>query len=555
MSKTEPLYFVPLGGAGEIGMNLNLYGYGPEEDRTWIIVDCGVTFGDLTTPGVDIITPDPRFIEERRHQLAGIVLTHAHEDHMGAVAHLWRTLRCPIYTTPFTAWLMRDRLAEHGLLGEAPLHEIGLHARFEIGPFDLQLVTLTHSIPEPNGLIIRTPVGTVLHTGDWKIDPEPLIGASTDVATLEKVGADGVLAMVCDSTNVFTEGESGSEAGVRENLTELVGQHDGKVAIAAFASNVARLETAIKAAEANGRRVCLVGRSMHRMTQAAKAVGLLQDVQDFVEEEEAGYFPPDKILYLCTGSQGEPRAALSRIAEGSHRNVTLGEGDAVIFSSRIIPGNERGIFDLMNKLAGRGAKIITEKDMHIHVSGHPCRDELRQMYAWAKPKVAIPVHGELRHLKEHAAFAKSLQVPQALAPHNGAVVAITREGARIVDEAPAGRLHVDGNFLVPSDGESLKERKRLSFAGHVTVATVLAGGDLLGAIDVRAMGIPDTADHDLDDFLDALAQAAEDGFKRMGRTERKDEAAVEEAIRRAVRREANRIWGKKPHVEAIVLSA
>mgnify|MGYP006278261835 FL=1 len=555
MSEREPLYFVPLGGSGEIGMNLNLYGYGPEADRTWIIVDCGVTFGDLSTPGVDIITPDPRFIEERRHQLAAIVLTHAHEDHMGAVAHLWRTLGCPIYATPFTAWLMRDRLAEHGLLGEAPLHEIGLNSRFEIGPFDLQMVTLTHSIPEPNGLIVRTPVGTVLHTGDWKIDPEPLIGASTDVATLEEIGADGVLAMVCDSTNVFTEGESGSEAGVRENLTELVGRQAGKVAIAAFASNVARLETAIKAAEANGRRVCLVGRSMHRMTQAAKAVGLLQDVQEFVEEEEAGYFPPDKILYLCTGSQGEPRAALSRIAEGAHRNVTLGEGDAVIFSSRIIPGNERGIFDLMNKLAGRGVKIVTEKDMHIHVSGHPCRDELRQMYAWAKPKIAIPVHGELRHLQEHAAFAKSLQAPQALAPHNGAVIAITPEGARIVDEAPSGRLHVDGNFLVSAGAESLKERKRLSFAGHITVATVLAGGDVLGAIDVRAQGLPDGEDFYLDDFLDALAEAAEEGFKRMGRKERRDEAAVEEAIRRAVRREANRIWGKKPHVEAIVLSA
>lgn len=555
MSQDEPLYFVPLGGSGEIGMNLNLYGYGPEEDRTWIIVDCGVTFGDLTTPGVDIITPDPRFIEERRHQLAGIVLTHAHEDHMGAVAHLWRTLRCPIYATPFTAWLMRDRLAEHGLLGEAPLHEIGLNSRFEIGPFDLQMVTLTHSIPEPNGLIVRTPVGTVLHTGDWKIDPEPLIGASTDVATLEQIGEDGVLAMVCDSTNVFTEGESGSEAGVRENLTELVGQFDGKVAIAAFASNVARLDTAIRAAEANGRRVCLVGRSMHRMTQAAKAVGLLADVQDFVDEEEAGYFPADKILYLCTGSQGEPRAALSRIAEGNHRNVTLGEGDAVIFSSRIIPGNERGIFDLMNRLAGRGVKIITEKDMHIHVSGHPCRDELRQMYAWAKPKIAIPVHGELRHLKEHAEFAKSLQVPQSLAPHNGAVIAITPEGARIVDEAPSGRLHVDGNFLVSSEAESLKERKRMAFAGHITVATVLVGGDGLGAVDVRAMGVPETDAFDLDDMLDALAEAAEDGFKRMGRKERQDEAAVEEAIRRAVRREASRIWGKKPHVEAIVLSA
>jgi len=548
------LYFVPLGGSGEIGMNLNLYGFGPEEDRKWIIVDCGVTFGDLTTPGVDIITPDPRFIVERKHQLLGIVLTHAHEDHMGAVAHLWRELKCPIYATPFTAWLMRDRLAEHGLLGEAVLHEIGLHSRFELGPFDMQLVTLTHSIPEPNGLIIRTPVGTVLHTGDWKIDPDPLIGKSTDVAALEAAGEEGVMAMVCDSTNVFTEGESGSESDVRDNLIKLVGQQEGRVAIAAFASNVARLETAIRAGEANGRRVCLVGRSMHRMTQAAKAVGLLADCQPFIEEEEIGYFPPDKVLLLCTGSQGEPRAALTRIAEGSHRNVTLNKGDSVIFSSRIIPGNERGIFDLMNKLAERGVDIITERDEHIHVSGHPCRDELRQMYAWAKPKTAIPVHGEYRHLVEHAELARELQVPNAIVPRNGSIIRITRDGASIVDEAPAGRLHVDGNFIVPADAESIKERRRMAYNGHLTVAAVLADGNLVSGIDVRAMGVASTYQYDLDDFLDDLADAAEAAFKRLDRRDRRDAGAVEEAIRRGVRREASRIWGKKPHVEAIILT-
>jgi len=549
------LYFVPLGGSGEIGMNLNLYGFGPEEDRKWIIVDCGVTFGDLTTPGVDIITPDARFIIERKHQLLGIVLTHAHEDHMGAVAHLWRQLQCPIYATPFTAWLMRDRLAEFDLLGEAPLHEIGLHTRFELGPFDMQLVTLTHSIPEPNGIILRTPAGLVLHTGDWKIDPDPLIGNATDIAALEAAGEEGVMAMVCDSTNVFTEGESGSEAEVRDNLIELVGQQEGRVAIAAFASNVARLETAIRAAEANGRRVCLVGRSMHRMTQAAKAVGLLADCQPFIDEEEIGYFPPDKVLLLCTGSQGEPRAALSRIAEGSHRNVTLSSGDSVIFSSRIIPGNERGIFDLMNRLAERGVKIITEKDEHIHVSGHPCRDELRQMYAWAKPTTAIPVHGEYRHLQEHAALAKSLQVPHALAPHNGAVVRITPNGASIVDEAPAGRMHLDGNFLVPSDAESIKERRRMAYNGHITVAAVLAGAELVSEIDVRPMGVAATYEYDLDDFMDDLAEAAEEAFKRLDRRDRQAPSTAEEAIRRGVRREASRIWGKKPHVEVIILTA
>ncbi|WP_339335189.1 ribonuclease J, partial [uncultured Maricaulis sp.] len=396
---TDSLYFLPLGGSDEIGMNLNLYGYGPEGKQTWIIVDCGVTFGNLTTPGVDLIMPDPRFIEERRDNLIGMVLTHAHEDHMGAVAHLWRRLKCPIWATPFTAWLVRDRLREYGLLDEVELHEIALDSRFQLGPFDLQMVTLTHSIPEPNGIAIRTPAGMVLHTGDWKIDPAPMIGEATDIDAITAIGDEGVLAMICDSTNVFTPGESGSEGDVRDELIKVVSEcKTGKVAIAAFASNVARLQSAIQAAEANGRRVCLVGRSMHRMTAAAKAVGLLQDVQDFVGEEEAAFFPAEKILYLCTGSQGEPRAALSRIAAGNHRNVTLGNEDTVIFSSRVIPGNELGIFELQNQLAERGVHILTEKNRPIHVSGHPCRDELAQMYAWAKPKVAIPVHGERRHL-------------------------------------------------------------------------------------------------------------------------------------------------------------
>jgi ribonuclease J len=552
----DALYFVPLGGSGEIGMNLNLYGYGPEEDRKWLIVDFGVTFGDLSTPGIDVILPDPKFIEERSEDLLGIVLTHGHEDHMGAVAHMWERLRCPIYATPFTAWLMRDRLAERGLLKKAEVHEIGLSSRFEIGPFDLQMITLTHSIPEPNGLAIRTPAGLVLHTGDWKIDADPLLGESTDVAAIEALADEGVMAMVCDSTNVFTPGEAGSELGVRDSLIELVGEQTGRVAIAAFASNVARLQTAIEAAEANGRRVCLVGRSMHRMTAAAKAVGMLSATQPFVAEEEAGYFPHNKILYLCTGSQGEPRAALSRIATNSHRNVTLNDGDAVIFSSRIIPGNEKGIFELMNQLASRGVKIITEKDRHVHVSGHPCRDELRQMYEWARPNVAIPVHGERRHLIEHAALASSLGVPHTLTPHNGAIIRITRDGAEIVDEAPAGRLHLDGKFLVDAQAESIRERRKLSHAGIVTLAvSVDPRGQLIAGPDVRGIGLPDSSEFDLDDFLDALADAAERAFDGLGKKERRDLETIEEALRRAVRREADRIWGKKPIVEIMALSA
>lgn len=552
---SDSVYFLPLGGSDEIGMNLNLYGYGPEEKRKWVIVDCGVTFGDLSTPGVDLIMPDPIFIEERADDLVGMVLTHAHEDHMGAVAQLWKRLRCPIYATPFTAYLVRDRLAEHGLLDEVELHEISLDSRFELGPFDIQLVTLTHSIPEPNGLAIRTPAGLILHTGDWKIDPDPLIGEETDSAALEAMGEEGVLAMVCDSTNVFSAGESGSEAGVKDALIEVVGELKGKVAIAAFASNVARLQSAIEAAEANGRRVCLVGRSMHRMTSAAKSVGLLQHVQDFVTEEEAGFFPDDKILYLCTGSQGEPRAALSRIADGNHRNVTLGPGSTVIFSSRVIPGNELGIFNLQNQLAERGVHIITEKDRPIHVSGHPCRDELAQMYAWAKPKVAIPVHGERRHLLEHADFAKSLQVPHAITVRNGDMVELRSDGSgAVVDEVPAGRLHLDGKFLTPDNANSMRERRRLSFAGLIAVSLAVdEQGRLVGGPDVRASGVAEDEKMPIEAILDQLADVAEQRFDSLGRRTRKDPDAIEEEIRLAVRREINAIWGKKPQVEVMVL--
>nr|WP_323761325.1 ribonuclease J [Maricaulis sp.] len=553
---TDSLYFLPLGGSDEIGMNLNLYGYGPEGKQKWIIVDCGVTFGDLTTPGVDLIMPDPRFIEERRDDLIGMVLTHAHEDHMGAVAHLWRRLRCPIWATPFTAWLVRDRLREYGLLDEVELHEMALDCRFDLGPFNLQLVTLTHSIPEPNGIAIRTPAGMVLHTGDWKIDPAPMIGEATDIDALTAIGNEGVLAMVCDSTNVFSPGESGSEGDVREELIKVVGEcKTGKVAIASFASNVARLQSSIEAAEANGRRVCLVGRSMHRMTAAAKAVGMLKHVKDFVSEEEAASFPASKILYLCTGSQGEPRAALSRIAAGNHRNVSLSTDDTVIFSSRVIPGNELGIFELQNQLAERGVHIITEKTRPIHVSGHPCRDELAQMYAWAKPSVAIPVHGERRHLLEHADFARELQVPHSVSVRNGDMVQIRSDGtASIVDEAPASRLHVDGNFIVDADAASMRERRKLAHAGQVTLSMAVSEkGEIVSGPEVRLQGVPEDDNMSLDDFADAMADEAERAFDRLSKRDRRDVERAEEEVRRAVRREANRIWGKKPWVEIMML--
>ncbi len=550
----DELVFLPLGGSGEIGMNLNLYGFGPEAKRKWIMLDCGVTFGDLTTPGVDVITPDPTFIEERADDLLAIILTHAHEDHMGAVARLWPRLRAPVYATPFTAWLLRDRLDEAGLLGETPVHEIPLDARFEIGPFDLQFITITHSIPEPNGVAIRTPAGLIFHTGDWKIDPAPQIGAPTDIDAIRAIADEGVLAMVCDSTNALVEGESGSEEGVREELIKLVGEQTGKVAIAAFASNVARLESAMLAAQANDRRVCLVGRSMHRMVAAARHVGLLKNVAPLIDEDEAGFFPADKVLYLCTGSQGEPRAALSRIASKNHRNVSLSEGDAVIFSSRMIPGNEVSINALQNQLVDNGVNVITASQRDIHVSGHPRRDELRAMYQWAKPKIAIPVHGERRHLLAHAELARELQVPHALAPHNGDIILITPDGPSVIDEAPVGRLFVDGEFLVPADAHNVRDRKRVSFNGMIAISLAVdEEGDIVDGPMARARGLPEDDDYSLEAFLEEAERVAGQAFSRLSARNRDDDEACEEAVMRAVSRFARETYDKRPIVEAMIL--
>ncbi len=552
-NRKDRLVFVPLGGSGEIGMNLNLYGFGPEGREKWIIVDLGVTFGDTTTPGVEVIMPDPQFIAERADDLLGIILTHAHEDHMGALAAFWPDLRAPVYATPFTMYLVRDRLAEAGLLDEVPLHEIPLGGHISLGPFEMDMVTLTHSIPEPNALLIRTPAGLILHTGDWKIDPDPLIGEATDAKALIKAGEEGILAMVCDSTNVFTEGEAGSEAGVRDELIKLVGEQEGRVAVAAFASNVARLQTAVEAAEHNGRTVCLVGRSMHRMMGAARHVGLFANAKPFIDEEEAAALPRNKVLYLCTGSQGEPRAALSRIASGSHRHVKLSPGDSVLFSSRVIPGNEKSIFALQNALASAGVNVIGEKERHIHVSGHPCRDELRQMYAWARPKIAIPVHGERRHLIEHAKLAQELQVAHGFAPRNGDMIKLSEEGAELVDEVPAGRIHRDGDILTPADGGALRERKKLAFAGAISVALAVdSAGRVHSGPEANLFGLAEP-DEGFDAVIEQLCDTAQNAVQGMSKRDRGDELAIENAVRQAVRRLAPRIWGKRPHVDVIVL--
>jgi len=488
LPKDGELLFVALGGAGEIGMNLNLYGHAGK----WLMVDLGITFGDERTPGIEVIMPDPSFIEERAPDLIGLVLTHAHEDHIGAVPYLWSKLRCPIFATAFTASVLRRKLEEVGLAIEAKITEIPLSGSFRIGPFEIELITLTHSIPEPNAVVVRTKLGAVLHTGDWKLDPDPLLGPTADEAALRRLGAGGVLAMICDSTNVFVEGQSGSEADVRRSLMDLVARLQTRIAIGCFASNIARLRTIAEVGAAHDRRVALVGRSLWRMAEAARENGYMDGIADFVTEHDVGYFPRDKILMICTGSQGEPRSALSRIARGEHPNVDLEPGDVVIFSSRVIPGNEKSIAALQNAFARKAVEVITDREEDIHVSGHPARDELAAMYQMVRPKIAVPVHGEAQHIREHVALAKSCQVPEAIEAANGAVIRLAPGNAEIVSQVPVGRLGLDGRTLIRLDGDTLRHRHRMSFNGLIMVSLVVdRDGILLGAPKVSLEGLLD----------------------------------------------------------------
>ena len=535
----EELLFLALGGAGEIGMNLNLYGTAGK----WLMVDLGIGFADSTMAGVEVVMPDPEFIVERRHDLVGIVLTHAHEDHLGAVADLWPRLKAPVYATPFAASVLKRKLIDAGLRDQVPVTEIPLGGKFSLSPFELEMITMTHSILEPNAMAIRTKFGTIFHTGDWKIDTEPLLGDLTDEAMLKRIGDEVALAMVCDSTNVFVEGEAGSESKVRANLEKLVRGHSGRVAVSCFASNLARVESIALAAVAAGRHPVLSGRALTRMLESAQECGYLLDFPECVPEKQAGYLPRDKVLFICTGSQGEPRASMSKLAGGEHRDLVLEAGDTAIFSSRVIPGNEHSVGRLQNALIARGVKVITDREAEIHVSGHPARDELVRVYQWVRPRIALPVHGEVRHMIEHAELAKTCQVPETVVAPNGTLVRLAPGPAEIIDHVFSGRLARDGDTLIPLDGESLRERRKLLWNGAAAATLVVdRRGKPLAPPKVSLRGIDDTEG----EIQEAIEKALSEMLADLNTAERGDDRRMEEGARQAVRRVVRAHLGKKP---------
>ena len=542
--KKEELLFCPLGGSGEIGMNMNLYAYGKEEDKKWIIVDMGVTFADDSIPGIDLIFPDSGFIQDKKDDLLGIVLTHAHEDHIGAVAHIWPNLKCKMFATPFTAVLIQEKFKEKKIDISNYLEIVPLNSKIKLGPFEIDFVTLTHSILEPNGLSITTPLGTILHTGDWKIDPNPLIGGKIDEKKLKEIGAKGVASMICDSTNIFSPGRAGSEADVRDSLLKIVDSKSQKILVTSFASNVARMESIFYCAKKVGRSICLVGRSMHRIYKAARQCGYLKDLIEPLEPRDAKKVKKNKILYLATGSQGEPMGAMNRIVNGIHPDVFIESGDCVIFSSKIIPGNEKKLYLLQNKIVKENIEIVTEENAFVHVSGHPNRDDLKDMYGWVKPKCVIPVHGEHRHMIEHVAFAKELQIPKTLQIENGDIIKLLPGNSpQVIDKAPSGRIYLDGNLGVDSDAQSIKERKNISINGYLEITLILSNNGKIKKPIISFKGIPENNN---DNFIFDMEDEIFSICRKFSLDNKNQERNLIETIKQNCRRLVKDRTGKKP---------
>jgi ribonuclease J len=545
------LFFVPLGGLGEIGMNAALYGLGRGKNGQWLMVDVGVSFGGPDTPGVDLILPDISFIERERKNLAGIIITHAHEDHFGALATLWPRLGCQVYMTEFAASLLEVRRLNEPGAPKIPVTIVKQGDRVKIGGFDVEFISVAHSVPESCALAIRTAAGTVIHTGDWKIDPTPVVGLPTNEKRLREIGDEGVLAMVADSTNIFRDGISPSEAEVSKALTELIANSPARVAVTTFASNVARMRSVAQAALACGREVICVGRAMDRVVGVATEMGMLKGLPPFRSADSYGYLPPDKVVALLTGSQGEARAALARIARNEHPEVTLSKGDRVIFSSRTIPGNEKEVGAIINGLYRQGIEVITDRTHLVHVSGHPRRDEVKQLYSWVRPKVAIPAHGETSHLSEHAIFAKAQGVPNVIRAFNGEVVQLSGQSG-VVDQVQSGRIYKDGDLLVQATDRTVPDRKKLSFAGIVSVAIAVdERGTLMSDAEIRTAGLP-VKTSDGQDFDAFVLDLTEDLLENLPKKKLQDPVALRQILERGIRNGIAGEWDKKPMVHALV---
>ena len=541
----EELLFCPLGGSGEIGMNMNLFAYGKPDNQKWIMVDIGVTFADDSLPGIDLIYPDPGFIIDKKDDLLGIVLTHAHEDHIGAIAHIWPQIKCKIFSTPFTAVLIKEKFKEKRIDIGNNLKIVDLNGTVNLNPFKIEFITLTHSILEPNGLRIETPAGIILHTGDWKVDPNPLIGGKINSDRLKEIGKEGVLAMICDSTNVFSIGKSGSELDVRKSLLNIMLRLKKRIIVTSFASNVARMETVFDCAKKTGRQISLVGRSMHRIYKAAKQCGYLKDIIEPLDPRDAKKISREKIVYLCTGSQGEPMGAMMRISSYVHPDVFIEKDDTVIFSSKIIPGNEKKLYKLHNQLVKDGIEVISEENEFVHVSGHPNRDDLKDMYNWVKPQCVIPVHGEHRHMIEHINFAKEMQVPYPVQVENGDIVKIyPGSKPEVYDKAPSGRLYVDGNISVEEDSQSIKERKNLSSNGYMEVTILITPkGNIHKRPILSFKGLPIL---DEEEFIYGLEEEIESTAKTFSLNSKKQEHNLIDALKIACRKYSKEKTGKKP---------